>query len=220
MLLRPSRSMCAWPSMRPGVTVRPLRSTTRVSGAVWAAMVSFPPTASMRSPAMAIACAMLKSRSTVMTFALLSIKSAERTARRAGTICPAEGGLVVSPVAAAVPATAPAFFKNSRRGIGLSLMVSPARAEVLFDAGRPNQLFVRTQFGNNILVHIGGRHRHRVDRELLEPVLHRWRGQHLHGRRMEFLDDLARCFGRHEHTVPDDQVRVRVAGIERGRDVG
>src|SRR5262245_32386907 len=211
--------MCAWPSMRPGVTVLPLRSTTRVSGAVWAAMVSFRPTARMRSPAMAIACAMVKSRSTVMTFALLRSRSAERTAGRAGTVCPPDG-VVASPVAAAVPATAPAFFRNSRRGIGLSLMVSSARTEVLFDAGRPNELFVRTQFGNNVLVHIGGRHRHRIDRELLEPMLHRLRGQHLHGRRMEFLDDLARCLGRHEYTVPDDQVGVRVAGIERGRDVG
>src|SRR5262245_31692840 len=167
-------------------------------------MISFRPTARMRSPAIAIACAMVKSRSTVMTFALLRIRSAERTAGRAGTVCPADGGLVASPVAAAVPATAPAFFRNSRRGIGLSLMVSPARAEVLFDAGRPNQLFVRTEFGNDVLVHIGGRQRHRIDRELLEPVLHRWRGQHFRGRRMEFLDDLARCFGRHEHTVPDD----------------
>src|SRR5262245_14089443 len=212
--------MCAWPSMRPGVTVRPLRSTTRVSGAVWAAMVSFRPTARMRSPAMAIACAMVKLRSTVMTFALLRIRSAERTAGPAGTVCPADGGLVASPVAAAVPATAPAFFRNNRRGIGLSLMICRARSEVLFDASRPNQLFVRAQFGNDILVHIGRRHRHRIDRKLLEPVLHRRRGQHLRGRRMEFLDDVARCLGWHEYTVPNDQVGVRIAGIERGRDVG
>src|SRR5262245_3038374 len=136
--------------MRPGVTVRPLRSTTRVLGAVWATMVSFRPTASMRSPATAIACAMVKSRSTVMTFALLRIRSADRTAGPVGMVCPTDDGLGASPVAAAVPAAAPAFFRNSRRGIGLSLMISPARREVLFDAGRPDQLFVRTQFGNDI----------------------------------------------------------------------
>src|SRR3954451_10716584 len=29
------------------------------------------------------------------------------------------------------------------------------------DAGGPDQLFVGTQFGNDVLLHIGGRHRHR-----------------------------------------------------------
>src|SRR5215470_8785511 len=151
--------MCAWPSMRPGVTVRPLRSTTRVSGAVWAAMASFGPTARIRSPTMAIACAMVKSRSTVMTLALLRIRSAGRAAGRAVTVCAADGGLAANPVAAAEPA-APAFFRNSRRGIGLSLMGFACEAEALFDAGRPDQPFVRAEFGNDVLFHIDGHHRH------------------------------------------------------------
>jgi hypothetical protein len=56
-----------------------------------------------------------------------------------------------------------------------------AASEALFDAGRPDQPLVRTQFGSDVYVHICGRHRHRIDSELLQPLLHRRRGQHLGG---------------------------------------
>ena len=56
-----------------------------------------------------------------------------------------------------------------------------AASEALFDAGRPDQPLVRTQFGSDVYVHICGRHRHRIDSELLQPLPHRRRGQHLGG---------------------------------------
>ena len=51
--LRPSRSMWAWPSKRPGITALPLRSMMRVAGAVTDAIASRGPTLAMRSPAIA-----------------------------------------------------------------------------------------------------------------------------------------------------------------------
>ena len=76
MFFSPSRSMCAWPSMSPGITVLPRRSTIRVAGAMCAAMAASGPTATMRSPAMAIAWAIVKAASTVMTLPFLSMISA------------------------------------------------------------------------------------------------------------------------------------------------
>ena len=88
-----SRSMCAWPSIRPGVTVRLLRSSTRVAGAVCAAIAASGPTARILSPAMAIAWAIEERASMVMTLAFFRIRSAGGAARRsrAARLAPAPG---------------------------------------------------------------------------------------------------------------------------------
>src|ERR1700745_1632738 len=83
------------------------------------------PTAIMRSPAIATACAKRKSGSTVMTFAFLSTGSAESPAGSTATVrvCADAGGLESKPVATALPA-ALAFLRNARRGSGSLRMVS------------------------------------------------------------------------------------------------
>src|SRR3954471_6841339 len=105
-----------------------------------------------------------------MTFALLKIRSADRAARRAVTICAANGGLAAaSPVAASVPA-APAFFRNSRRGIGLSLMVRDRRfywmpAALISFSFEPSSATTCLSISAGV---IG------IGLKLLEPLLHRW----------------------------------------------
>src|SRR5256885_5115777 len=77
-VLSPSRSMCAWLSIRPGITVFPRRSMVRVDGAVNAAIAAFGPTAAMRSAATAIASAIAELRSSVMILPLRKTTSAGR----------------------------------------------------------------------------------------------------------------------------------------------
>ena len=74
-----SRSICAWPSVMPGMTVRPPRSMTRVVGPACAATAASGPTATMRSPAMAMAWAIVKS-STVTTLPFRRMISADAVA--------------------------------------------------------------------------------------------------------------------------------------------
>src|SRR5262245_53045921 len=62
--------------MRPGVAVRPRRSTTFVDGPIRGRISSFEPTATMRPPAMAMACATVSLASTVTTLPLFSTSSA------------------------------------------------------------------------------------------------------------------------------------------------
>ena len=83
-LRKASRSMCAWPSVMPGMTALPLRSMTRVAGPAMAAIAASGPTATIRSPAMAIACAIVKAASTVMILPFLRMRSAGLVPARAG----------------------------------------------------------------------------------------------------------------------------------------
>ena len=57
-----------WLSISPGMTVRPPRSIRRVPAPASLPMSSLLPTATMRSPRMATACAIVKRSSTVMIF--------------------------------------------------------------------------------------------------------------------------------------------------------
>ncbi len=116
--------MWAWPSTRPGTTALPLRSMTRVAGAVTGAIASRGPTAAMRSPAIAMELAIENVRSTVMILPLVSTTSAGRTsgvADTAGTLPWARTGAprAVAVAAAAVPAAA---LSRSRRCILVSAM--------------------------------------------------------------------------------------------------
>ncbi len=61
----PPPALCKWPSMRPGITVRPARSISRVVAAARGRTASFVPTATMRSPRIATACAIENVESTV-----------------------------------------------------------------------------------------------------------------------------------------------------------
>ena len=111
-----SRSMCAWPSMRPGTTVLPLRSMTRVCALMCAVIASFAPTAMILSAVIAIAWAIVKVPSTVRTLPFFRTISAGRTSGvgsvRGGLLCAAEW-LPASPLTAAAPAPA----MNRRRSI-------------------------------------------------------------------------------------------------------
>src|SRR5213594_2454141 len=78
-VLSPSRSMCAWLSIKPGITVFPRRSMVRVDREVNAAIAAFGPTAAIRSPVMAIASAMVELRSSVMILPLRKTTSAGRS---------------------------------------------------------------------------------------------------------------------------------------------
>src|SRR5258707_12021364 len=71
------------------MTDLPFRSMMRVAGAACAAIAASSPTATIRSPAMAIAWAIEKSASTVMTLAFLRMKSAGRAVENGGA---REGG--------------------------------------------------------------------------------------------------------------------------------
>ena len=57
-----------WLSISPGMTARPRRSIRRVAGDASFATSASLPTATMRSPRMATACAIEKRSSTVMIF--------------------------------------------------------------------------------------------------------------------------------------------------------
>src|SRR6266850_2901094 len=114
--LRPSRSMCAWPSIRPGMTVFPRRSMVRVAGAVNAAMAALGPTATTRSPEMAMESATVEPRSTVMILPFRNTKSAGPCGRSA--------------VAIVVPTAA---FRKSRRLTVLSCMMPLLPGQPLVD---------------------------------------------------------------------------------------
>src|SRR5215510_1399628 len=89
--------------------VLPLRSRTRVHGAVCAAMAASVPTAKIRSPAIATPWAIVNWGSTVMTLAFLRTKSAGRVIDEVD-VCAAAGEL--TPNVKAEPA---APFRSSRR---------------------------------------------------------------------------------------------------------
>src|SRR5262249_54660586 len=124
-----SRSIWAWPSVSPGMTALPFRSITRVAGLVTAAMTASGPTATMRSPAMAIACAMVEAASTVITLPFLRTRSAGFRPVLAGTAGDAAGdcpcALSIMPSMPAAPA-APAPFKKRRRGATSSIAIAPS----------------------------------------------------------------------------------------------
>jgi hypothetical protein len=118
--------MWAWPSVIPGITVLPLRSTRRVAGPVCAAIATSGPTARIRSPEIAIACAIANAASTVMTLPLLSTRSAGIAARAASAdefVCARAFGRPPARMPA-VPA-APAAFRNRRRGMVSCTEVAP-----------------------------------------------------------------------------------------------
>src|SRR5262245_24852694 len=128
-----SRSMWAWPSVMPGMTALPSRSTTRVAGPVCAAIAASGPTARIRSPETAIACAIVKAASTVMTLPFLSTRSAGPIAARApgatARVCPCAATDRPPASMPAVPA-APAAFRNRRRGMVSSNGSPPALGEI------------------------------------------------------------------------------------------
>src|SRR5712692_8586345 len=74
--------------MRPGITVRPPTSMTRVAGPTKRRISPSVPTATMRSPRTATACFTEKASSTVATFPLMRARSAG---------CSAFGGVGVHP---------------------------------------------------------------------------------------------------------------------------
>jgi hypothetical protein len=113
-LRRPSRSMWAWPSVMPGMTALPLRSTTRVAGPVWGAIASFGPTATILSLEIAMACVTVDTGSIVMILPSRRTISAAGAAgvpgRRAPSPC-------TGPATAATAAAAPAPERKCRRRI-------------------------------------------------------------------------------------------------------
>src|SRR6516225_4021205 len=105
--------------------VLPLRSRTRVHGAVCAVMAASVATARIRSPAIATAWAIVNRGSTVMTLAFLRMRSAGSAdeiddvgeARLIVDVCAVAGKLVPK-----VKAEAAETFSNSRRGMPSSIM--------------------------------------------------------------------------------------------------
>ena len=77
-----------WLSISPGMTARPPRSIRLVLGPASRPISSFVPTATMRSPRIATACAIVKRSSTVMIFPFDRIRSLARGLLRA-SIAPA-----------------------------------------------------------------------------------------------------------------------------------
>ena len=130
--------MWAWPSIRPGMTVRPLRSSTRVAGAVCAAIAASGPTARIgrrrsRSPA-----AIEERASMVMTLPFLQDQIGRpgcwsAGARlRAGRRMPGGRSRARSPGGAAP-------VRNSRRERGAMTASRTVRCKrVPGDSGRPS----------------------------------------------------------------------------------
>jgi hypothetical protein len=119
-----SRSIWAWPSIKPGVTLRPCRSMTRDVGAVCAAIAASDPTATILSPAIATACATLERASMVMTLPFLRMRSAGGVAGAAGC-APADEARAAA--AAAIATAAPVT--KLRRGSFLSAMPPSRRSQ-------------------------------------------------------------------------------------------
>src|SRR5262245_65423014 len=84
----------------PGMIVLPCRSITRVAGPVCGAIAAFGPTARMRSPAIAIACAIVNVGSTVMILPFLRMRSAAMVAGAAGACAIADEPEAAAAVAA------------------------------------------------------------------------------------------------------------------------
>src|SRR5262249_23209250 len=109
--------------MRPGMTDLPFRSMMRVAGAACAATAASSPTATIRSPAMAIAWAIEKLASTVITLALLRMNSAGCAVENGGDdgadadVC-AGAGKPEPKVNAVLAVT----FRKSRRGTRSSVI--------------------------------------------------------------------------------------------------
>ena len=61
----PPPALCRWPSINPGITVRPRRSMALVAGPARRRTASSEPTATKRSPRIASACAIENAESTV-----------------------------------------------------------------------------------------------------------------------------------------------------------
>src|SRR6266404_6582160 len=112
------------------MTDLPFRSMIRVAGAACAAIAALSPTATIRSPAMAIAWAIEKWASTVMTLAFLRMKSAGRAVENGGA---GEGGAdadvcaVAGKPAPKVNAVLAVTLRKSRRG-KRSSVIRPALA--------------------------------------------------------------------------------------------
>ena len=129
-----SRSMCAWPSMRPGMTVLRSRSRTRVVGAACCAIAASGPTAMMRSPAIAMALAIVEPASTVITLAFRRMRSAGRDAGAAGTDGWAAAGATKPLANGATAAPAAPAFRKSRRG-NVLLVIGGTSARKLRPSG-------------------------------------------------------------------------------------
>src|SRR6266571_8078225 len=102
------------------MTDLPLRSITRVHGAVCAAIAASWPTAKIRSPPMATAWAIVNPESIVMTLAFLRMRSAGRAAEisDAGEVgANADVCAVAGKLAPKVKAVVAVAFKKSRRGM-------------------------------------------------------------------------------------------------------
>src|SRR3981189_2961255 len=173
------------------MTARPLRSTTRVVGAVCATISASGPTAMIRSPAIAIACAIVKPLSTVMIFPFLRTRSAGRATGDAGNAC------ACACTGMTVPSDAPAAaFRNSRRP------VMPARSSLHLNAGGLHDSLPLAALRGNELGKFRRRHRRRHGADLVQAFLHlRLLEDPLHLAR-QCLDDRTRRPGRREQAVP------------------
>ena len=135
---RPSRSRCAWPSVRPGITVRPPSSITRVFGPAERRTSASAPTSAMRPPRTASALAFREPGARVSTLPPVRTRSA--------------GAFTGGVYSALIPAslTMRAYFAKSsfrispkaprRRRRGLAVRVGDALRDVLVgkrDAGTP-----------------------------------------------------------------------------------
>src|SRR6478735_2639866 len=226
-LRKASRSIWAWPSVMPGMTALPLRSTTRVAGPAMAAIAASGPTARIRSPAIAIACAIVNAGSTVMILPLVRMRSAGVVPTRAG-ICNGACAAPVSGRAAdstpAAPA-APAAFKSRRRVFSTACLASGEigdrvrRLVVLLAEIRPD-LFAVSGWQAGIADHLPRRHMavaavDRVGEESLHADLQERVEEHRAGKARELRLPLFHCLQRSLALRRGKPVEILAVGLAR-----
>src|SRR6202000_2218991 len=79
---------------------------------------------------------------------------------------------------------------------------------ILLDARGLDHLHVGGGVPFHEIVDVGRRHRKRIDSKLLQTLLHRWLGQHLHASVMKLVDDVPRGLCRHEDAIPDRAISI------------
>src|SRR5215468_375557 len=191
--------------MSPGITVRRLRSMTRVCGPLSLSVSAVVPTATMRVPRIASDSAMVKRSSTVTILPLMRMVSA-------GCACAA----VPSPTKSATAAAR----MIELRIIPLPLNLIGGRSLVDLDVGRLDD---RPPFVHLVLEMLGQRLRRRAgdhdpERVELRPDCGLGHG----GDRidLDLVDDLGWRPGRHEERKPRRGVVARHACLGDGRYVG
>src|SRR5262245_29213296 len=195
-----ARTQWAWLSIRPGMTVRPLRSMARVCGPLSLPMSAAVPVATMRPERMASACVIVKRSSTVTILPLMRMVSA---------------GCAFAALSPASRAMATVAMIDDRMAYSIALNLSACGLFVDGDAGFLDHRAPLGHLGLEIGRKLGRCRADDADAKDLEPLT----GGRIVQRRdrigVELADDLGWSLRRREEPVPGGHVE---AGHTRFRD--